>query len=155
MFETLDTHRDTVGHIGSRFRFHEFQNRFIRQRYGYGRCIPKRNRQALGQEHSGGSQWVHSATLWCGSPAAALFPVLPSPGEASSVLLRLKIPPSTFRSHTHFSPTSSLTRKHCGRRCVFVRSFQSIETKKTQISGRCAAARNLPKSLIFEGFWGI
>ena len=75
----------------------------------------------------------------CKSPAAAVFPVLPSPGEASSVLLlRLKIPPSTFRSHTHFPPTSSLTRKHCSRQCVFVRSFQSVEAKNTQIS---AAAR--------------
>ena len=43
----------------------------------------------------------------CKSPAVALFPVLPSPGEASSVRLRLKIPPSTFRSRTHFLPTST------------------------------------------------
>ena len=66
-----------------------------------------------------------------------------SSSENSSIDISLSYP---------LFPESSLTRKHCGRRCVFVRSFQSVEAKNTQISGRCAAARNLPKSSFLKDF---
>ena len=79
------------------------------------------------------SKSVHSATLWLWT--------LHSEEESSGAWT------GAFRRFTMGS---------FGNVIAFRRfTMGSVEAKKTQIFGRCAAARNLPKSLNFEGFWGI